>query len=140
MSKRPAFSLVEVITLLAVLAIALLVALPPYRALADRLAVDGATSGLVRALADARSSALRSSTRYAVRADTASASLRVYSVFDSTTLPLGALFGTSLSATRDSIAYSGTGLGYGAANVRYIVSRGSSAETVTVSRAGRVRR
>jgi hypothetical protein len=42
--------------------------------------------------------------------------------------------------TRDSIAFYPSGLGYGAANTRLIVSRGAAAETVTVSRAGRVRR
>jgi hypothetical protein len=38
------------------------------------------------------------------------------------------------------MAYSASGLGFGAANMRVIVSRGASADTITVSRLGRVRR
>ena len=52
---------------------------------------------------------------------------------------LGRLHGVRLSATRDSTAYAGDGLGYGAANLRLVVRRGAAAETVTVSRLGRVR-
>jgi prepilin-type N-terminal cleavage/methylation domain-containing protein len=140
-SMRTGFSLFEVLLCLALSAVCVAIALPPYAALRDRLAVHGATSSLVRALNDARSVALRLSERHAIRADTASATLLVHSVGDTVSVvPLGILFGVQLQATRDSIAYTGTGLGYGAANVTYVVQRGASAETVTVSRAGRVSR
>ena len=54
--------------------------------------------------------------------------------------PLGTVHGVRLTVTRDSIAYAANGMGYGAANTRVILSRGAAAETVTVSRLGRVRR
>jgi prepilin-type N-terminal cleavage/methylation domain-containing protein len=135
------FSLIEVMIVVAVMAVCTMVAVPPYAAMRDGLAVDGAGSALVRALADARNAAQRRSERIAVEADTTNARLVVHSVADTLLVTdLRALFGVALRASRDSIAYSGTGLGYGAANVTYVVSRGQRADTVTVSRAGRVLR
>jgi prepilin-type N-terminal cleavage/methylation domain-containing protein len=55
------------------------------------------------------------------------------------TLDLGAN-AVMLQSTRDSMAYTSTGLGFGAANLRVIVSRGRSHDTLTVSRLGRVKR
>ena len=52
---------------------------------------------------------------------------------------LGALHGVRIAASRDSVTYSPLGVGRGLANARYVVSRGSAAETVWVSRLGRVR-
>jgi hypothetical protein len=51
-----------------------------------------------------------------------------------------ALYGVRLSATRDSMAYDARGLGYGAANLSIVAHRGRVAETLYVSRLGRVRR
>jgi hypothetical protein len=45
-----------------------------------------------------------------------------------------------LSTSRDSIAFDVRGLGYGAANLTLVARRGSAAETLVVSRLGRVRR
>ena len=50
------------------------------------------------------------------------------------------LFGVTLASSRDSLAYSATGLGYGVTNASLVVRRGLAAETVSVSRTGRVRR
>jgi hypothetical protein len=38
------------------------------------------------------------------------------------------------------MSYTALGIGFGAANLRVIVSRGASADTITVSRLGRVKR
>ena len=48
--------------------------------------------------------------------------------------------GVRLSSTRDSMAYAPSGLGYGASNLRLVLSKGASAETISVSRLGRVSR
>jgi hypothetical protein len=53
---------------------------------------------------------------------------------------LGAVHGVTLSATRDSMAYAPSGMGYGAGNLRLVLRRRAAAETVFVSRLGRVRR
>jgi hypothetical protein len=54
--------------------------------------------------------------------------------------PLRDVYGVRLAANRDSMAYDGRGLGVGAANLSIVVRRGAVAETVVVSRLGRVRR
>jgi hypothetical protein len=125
----------------AVLLIAVVIGVPRYAALRDRLAVDGAASGVVRSLVDARDAAMRLGTRAAVAIDTQAASLAVHVRADTLVrMPLHDLFGVTLSSSRDSVAYAATGLGYGASNARVIVRRRSAAETVSVSRTGRVLR
>lgn len=125
----------------ALIAIVSAMAVPSIAQARDRAAVHGATSALVSALADARHQALRWQRRTAIRFDTSNGLAVVHAGTDTVALlPLRTLFNVSLQATRDSIAFYPTGLGYGAANTRLVVLRGASAETVTVSRAGRVRR
>ena len=53
---------------------------------------------------------------------------------------VGAAYGVRLWASRDSMTYDGRGLGFGAANLTVVARRGRAAETVFVSRLGRVRR
>ena len=52
---------------------------------------------------------------------------------------LSALHHVTLRATRDTVTYAPTGLGWGLANTTIVVARGARAESVTVSRLGRVR-
>jgi hypothetical protein len=54
-------------------------------------------------------------------------------------LHLRARHGVRLSASRDTMAYAPPGVGHGAANLRVILTRGRAADTVVVSRLGRVR-
>jgi len=52
---------------------------------------------------------------------------------------LGLIHEVKLSATRTSITYSPTGMGYGAANLTLVIVRGNSVDSLFVSRLGRVR-
>jgi Tfp pilus assembly protein FimT len=134
-------TMLEVVIVMALLAFCSAMAIPRYAAFHDRLAARGAASLLTRALLDARHLAWRLGTRTAVRVDTAAASVTVQSVRGPIAVhDLQALFGVRVGATRDSVAYLPDGLGFGASNARFIVARGAVAETVTVSRIGRVRR
>jgi len=54
-------------------------------------------------------------------------------------LRLGRLHGVALGTTRDSLAFDARGLGHGAANLRITLERRTEAETLVVSRLGRVR-
>ena len=138
---RTGFTLVEMLSVVALLLIIVMMAVPRYSALRDRLAVDGAASGVMRALVDARASAMRLGARSAVAIDTQAAVMVVHLRSDTISrMHLNDLFGVSLQSSRDSIAYAATGLGYGASNAQIIVARGTAAETVSVSRTGRVRR
>ncbi len=135
------FTLFELVLVLTLVGVVTSIAVPGIARARDRAAVHGATSALVSALADARHQSLRWQRRTAIRFDTAAARAVVHAGTDTLErVELRALFQVSLDATRDSIAFYPTGLGYGAANTRLIVARGIAAETVTVSRAGRVKR
>lgn len=135
------FTLYEIVLVIALMLILGVLAAPRYVALRDRIAVDGAASGIVRALVDARAAAIRLGGRAAVSVDTQNASLAVHVQGDTLArIPLRDLFGVALTSSRDSMAYSATGLGFGATNSSLVVRRGAAAETVSVSRTGRVRR
>jgi len=107
----------------------------------DRISVRGAATEAAATFALARRWALSRSVRTAVGIDTATATLTVRSYGDTVARrALGASHGVTLVATRDSMAYAPNGLGYGAANLTLVLRRGTRAETLVVSRLGRVRR
>lgn len=138
---RRGASLPELLLVLSIVGIVTRLALPAVRGAEDRLVAEGAAAVAVRALLDARHHAVRRSERTALLMDTAAARLRVVAGAETVAVhELGPVFGVALSTTRDSIAWNALGLGYGAANARVIVRRGAAAETITVSRLGRVRR
>ena len=139
--RSTGFTLPEAALVLAVLGTLVAIAVPHFLDLRHRLAVEGAAATLVRALVDARHVAGRRGVRSAVRVDTAAGTVTVVAGADTLDVHrLREVFGVSLTASRDSIAYAPSGLGYGAANVRYVLRSGVASETVTVSRLGRVRR
>jgi Tfp pilus assembly major pilin PilA len=107
----------------------------------DRSSVRRATTETVATFAAARRWALSRSVRTAVRIDTAAATLVVSSYGDTIVRRhIGDSHGVSLTTSRDSMAYAPNGLGYGASNLTIVLRRGARAETVVVSRLGRVRR
>lgn len=132
---------VELAIVLSLVAIALAIGLPRWRAYLDRAAVTVAANRAAATLDEARQSAIRSGTATTVRVDERRGSLTVTAVRDTlATLPLGTLHSVTLRASRDSITFAPTGFGYGAANTQLVVVRRSAAETVSLSRLGRVRR
>lgn len=138
---RAGYTLLESTLVLAVIGIVSSMAVPAFARLRDRTAVHGATSALASALTDARHHAVRWQRHTAIRFDSVSGRAVVHAGSDTLARAmLHDIFGVTLATTRDSIAFYPTGLGFGAANTRLIVARGAAAETVTVSRAGRVKR
>ena len=114
---------------------------PRFGSYRDRVAVDAATSSTLSLLATARHAALRRATRSAVHLDTLTATVYVVAGIDTLERrPLREVHGVVFSTTRDSIAFSANGLGYGAANTQIVLRRGSATDTITVSRLGRARR
>lgn len=91
-------------------------------------------------LALARDHAIATGDRTAVRFDEAGARVVVHVGRD--TIAVGDFHGSGLTleATRDSLSYAPTGLGVGAANLRLVLMRSARADTITVSRLGRVQR
>jgi Tfp pilus assembly protein FimT len=133
-------TLAELAAVLALTAIVLSVAIPQSRRVVERAAVRGAVADVVTTLSAARQIAVARGGGVAVTVDERAATLRVVRGADTLeTRPLGRAFGVTLRSTRDSLAYDARGLGSGAANLTLVVVRGATADTVVVSRLGRVR-
>lgn len=140
-AARSGHTLVEVAIALAIVALVCGIAIPAGIALVHGAAVRAATGELVAALALARDRAIAEARPAAVHLDAAAG--RALVVIDGDTVraaALAATHGVTLATSRDSLAYGAGGLGVGLANATVVLSRGASAETVRVSRLGRVRR
>lgn len=138
--RRRANTLVELILTLVLIGIVAAVAVPSMRTMLDRLHVKGAEHDVVLGLWAARNAAsLRGDYARFVVNETAG-TVRVVTGGDTVfRRDITASRGVAMSVTRDSITYAPTGIGWGAANTRIIVSRGRRADTITTSRMGRVR-
>ena len=106
----------------------------------DRAAVRSAIVEAAGVVARARDEAVAKRTPVSVRFDTTADALelRMAGALLSRAA-LGHAHGVSLSANRDSLAYDLRGLGYGAANLTLIARRGRAADSLVVSRLGRLR-
>ncbi|HEY7569251.1 MAG TPA: prepilin-type N-terminal cleavage/methylation domain-containing protein [Gemmatimonadaceae bacterium] len=141
MKLRAGMSLVEVLLVLVIVGLLTTLALPPYVAVRDRASVNSAASAAVAAFDAARALALTRGRHAAIRIDTLVGRIVVHSGVDTVLrVPLGTSWGVRLSASRDSSALAPDGLGYGAANLSLVIMRGAAADTVIVSRLGRVTR
>ncbi len=140
LGRRRATTLAELVAVLVLTAIVLAVAVPRSRHVVERAAVRGAVSDIVATLSMARQLAASGGGGVAVSVDAPAATIRVTRYGDTIlTRPLGRLFGVTLRATRDSLAYDARGLGSGASNLTFVIVRGITIDTVVVSRLGRVR-
>ena len=109
--------------------------------LLDSAAVRTSANDVADLFAIARDQAIATGKRTAVRIDRTEGRLVIHADIDTLMrLELARLRAVSIESTRDSMAYAASGLGYAASNLRVIVRRGASADTITVSRLGRVKR
>jgi type II secretory pathway pseudopilin PulG len=131
---------VELVVVMAMLAVLLGIALPASRAWLDRVAVRGASDEVLALFAGARGHAI-SRGGAAVVLDSANGRVLLRVRRDTVSVrELRARLGVRVSTSRAEMAYDGRGLGRGAANLRVVLSRGAQAETIFVSRLGRARR
>jgi Tfp pilus assembly protein FimT len=138
---RHGSTLVEQIALLALLGLLAAVGIHAGAALLDAAWVHIAVQDVADLLALAREQASATGARTAVRFDAARGRVVVHAGADTVArYDLALHGGVTMEASRDSMAYSPSGLGYGAANLRVVLRKGASAETLSVSRLGRVRR
>lgn len=140
-SARPALTLLELVIVLVIIGLLSIIAVREAGHYLDRLAARSAVSEAAEVIDQARDEALALHVVASVRLDTVrdEVALRVRGQ----TLAvhaLGHVHGVALSASRDSLAFDARGLGYGASNLTLIARRGRAAETLVVSRLGRVRR
>lgn len=137
---RRGFSAIELTIVIGILGVLSAIAMPAMTRLVDRVRVRAAVTEIESLFGAARHAAIARGTPASVEIDTA---LRTISVMlGGDTLrkgQLGAEHGVELGTNRSSMSYSPTGLGYGAANLSVVVRRSVAADTVVVSRLGRVR-
>ena len=139
-ARRMAFTVVELLVVLAVMGVLLGLVSLRIGAAADRSAVRAAASDAAAVFTAARNAAIYRRAAVAVTIDTVAGILRAYS--DSIVLysrDVGAILGVRLTASRDSMAFDARGLGVGAANLSVVIRRGVATDTLFVSRLGRVR-
>lgn len=138
---RPvAFTLPEIVVVLVVMAVLLGLALPRLTGAADRAAVRAAIVDAAAVFRSARSGAIYRRAPVAVIIDTLRSAVSARA--DSIVLlqrELGQGYGVRLTATRDSMAFDAHGLGVGVANLSLVARRGRFADTLFVSRLGRLR-
>jgi prepilin-type N-terminal cleavage/methylation domain-containing protein len=140
---RSGHTILEIIIVLVLLAIAAAIALPPIGRLLDAAAVNEAAERYVTAHHTARRLAGSRSTLARIELDSAASTATVTVRTSRTrwdtieTRPLGS---PRLSASQRIITFAPSGIGFGLSNSRIVFRRGAAAETLTVSRTGRLRR
>jgi prepilin-type N-terminal cleavage/methylation domain-containing protein len=139
---RCGVTLIEVVTVLAVIGLVTAIVTPSLSRWTDRLAVDRATQEVAMFYWQARTSAIFRGRRVRVefRADSLRASFE--GIADSLFLarPGPDRHGVSLRASRPLIRLYPSGFGLGAANTKIVLRRGAAAESLTTSRLGRLKR
>lgn len=140
---RAGFTLVEILVVLAIVTVLVALAVPRVGPALDRLAVDAAARDVTTALAVARRAAVLEGSRARLRI--AADSLRVDRESGAGWIPVSrwvgpAGDGITLSVSNPEVVFGPLGFGWGAANTRVELRRGSQIETVTTSRLGRVKR
>jgi prepilin-type N-terminal cleavage/methylation domain-containing protein len=139
-TSRSGVTLVELCLVLTLVAILASIATRQVARYLDRAAARAAVAEGASVVLRARDEAMAQRTPVSVRFDTLAATLELSEQgVVLSRAALGHAHGVTLSSTRDSLTYDVRGLGYGAANLTMIVRRGAAAESLVVSRLGRVR-
>lgn len=139
-SARPALTLLELVIVLVIIGLLSVIAVREAGHYLDRLAAKSAISEAAEVIHQARDEALALHDVVSVRIDTARDELALRSRGRSLAVhALGHAHGVALTTSRDSLTFDTRGLGYGASNLTLIARRGRAAETLVVSRLGRVR-
>jgi prepilin-type N-terminal cleavage/methylation domain-containing protein len=138
---RAGHTLVELSLVLTIIGLVSMIAVHEATLYLDRVAVRSAMAEAAALVARARDEALAQRTVVSLRVDTVAATLALSARGEPLARhALGQAHGVRLSTSRDSISFDVRGLGYGAANLTLVARRGSAADTLVVSRLGRVRR
>jgi len=137
---RNAHTLWELLAALTIVSTLAAIAAPPALRSRDRATARAAATTLRSTLASARDASLAYASAALVVVDATLATVTV--IVDRDTVLRHALMGdfrSRLTASRDTIRFGPTGRAFGASNTTLVIRAGAAAETVTVSRVGRVR-
>jgi len=139
-SARAGHTLFELMLVLAIVSILSAIALPRSAALLDAIDVHASAVDAVALCTAARHVALAQQAVAVFDIDTARTRLVVRAGPDTVRRrDDGALHGVRFRASRTTATFAADGLGYGVANLTLIITKRAAAETVIVSRLGRVR-
>ena len=137
---RHAFTIIELAVTICVLSVLSAIAIPWAGDILDRVSVRSAVTEIGSLFSAARHIAIARAAHATVEIDTAGRVIAVSVGRDTVRKrEIGTAHDVLLSATRTRMSYSATGVGYGAANLSVVVRRNRAADTVFVSRLGRVR-
>lgn len=141
MRKIPrGFTLVEIVIVLTIAGLLSAITISRAGGFIDRIEVHGATTEAESMFSRARHIAIARGSQTTLDIDPARGTLSIRGSNEVlSSRDLGAAHGVSIDTNRTSITYSPIGVGYGAANFTMILSRGRAADTIYVSRLGRVR-
>ena len=137
---KKGFTIIELTITLGVMAILLAITLPRAAGFLDAIKVRGAVTEIDALFSTARHVAIARAQQTSLEIDPARSIMSVRVGAD--TLEQRDLLesqGVTLRTARTTVTYSPTGIGYGAANLTLIVARNLRADTIYVSRLGRVR-
>jgi Tfp pilus assembly protein FimT len=138
--RRRAATIIELAIVLSVASAFCAIALPRVAGFIDSIEVRGAVTEIESLFSLARHAAIARGSQSVVDIDE---SAGVFSIRVGTELirsrDVGAAHGVTVSSGRTSMTYSPIGVGYGAANFSLSVARGIAADTIVISRLGRVR-
>jgi Tfp pilus assembly major pilin PilA len=137
---RHAFTIIELTVTICILMVLSAIAIPRFGDSLDKIRVRSAVAEIESLFSTARHIAIARSSQATVDIDTIAGVIYV-SVGGDTLRKrgIGAGHDVELAANRTQMSYSATGMGYGAANLSVVVRRNAFADTVFVSRLGRVR-
>lgn len=134
------FTIVETTITLVIIGLLSAIVLPRASGFLDAIRVRGAVTEIDALFSTARHAAIARAAPASLEIDPARGAILVRVGADTLEKrQLGESQGVTLLTTRTVVTYSPTGIGYGAANLTLIVARNLSADTIYVSRLGRVR-
>ena len=139
-AARPALTLLELVVVLVIIGLLSVIAVRELGHYLDRIAARSAVAEAADVIQQARDEAVARRAVVSVKIDTLLAELALREHGRALAVhALGHAHRVKLSSTRDSLAFDVRGLGYGASNLTLVARRGRAAETLVVSRLGRVR-